>query len=731
SWQAGSGNNTDSYNVSINNIWHNDTFDLFYNNSGMSQHEWSNITVFAYNSSGTGTLNLTPVSETVQIPNNDPVLASIGDKTVTEGQWLNFTVSATDEDSDPITYGSNKTNGDFDSNTGIFTWLTELGDNGIYTWYFNSIDDYGGLDTETITVTVDVYTPTTYIPPTPTTLINEKGNFYVNHSWQAGSGNNTDSYNVSINNIWHNDTFDLFYNNSGMSQHEWSNITVFAYNSSGTGTLNLTPVSETVQIPNNDPVLASIGDKTVTEGQWLNFTVSATDEDSDPITYGSNKTNGDFDSNTGIFTWLTELGDNGIYTWYFNSIDDYGGLDTETITVTVDVYTPTTYIPPTPTTLINEKGNFYVNHSWQAGSGNNTDSYNVSINGSWTNGTSATFKNSTVGPHGYAEIIVYAFNSSGSGTLSVGNLTDNVTVPNNPIDITNTSDRTVNEGENVYVDFDYTDDDSDTGTFTCNRNDLFSDFDTATGKGNWLTNYSSDGTYSVVFGVSDGYGSTDSYTMTITVNDVDSPPVISNVNNDTASNNSVTIYWDTDIPSDSLVKYGKSNNIESLNNETNDPTLVTNHYIVLTNLEDNTTYYYVVNSTSAFDKSNQSDDIKTFTTTDINDITPPVINDKSLSKTSSVKSGETLTVTINVIDNIGVTSVTASNNDLTRRNATHWSGTVTADLTKKVDIIAYDAAGNTNTTTLTYTLYTSSGGGGGGGGGGTSGEAFENIVCTE
>jgi PGF-pre-PGF domain-containing protein len=329
---------------------------------------------------------------------------------------------------------------------------------------------------------------------------------------------------------------------------------------------------------------------------------------------------------------------------------------------------------------------------------------------------------------------VYAFNSSGSGTLSVGYLTDNVTVPNNPIDITNTSDRTVNENENVYVDFDSEDNDGDSGTFSCNRNDFFSDFDTATGKGNWLTNYSSAGTYSVDFGVSDGYGSTDIYTMTITVNDVSyPPPVISYVNDGTASNNSVTIYWDTDISSDSLVKYGTlSNNILNLNNEKNDSTLVTNHYIVLTGLENNTQYYYVVNSTSAFDKSNQSD-IKTFTTTDINDITPPIINDKYLSKTSNVKSGETLTVTINVTDNIGVTPVTANNNiDLTRRNATHWSGTVTADLTKKVDIIAYDAAGNTNTTTLTYSLYTSgSSGGGGGGGGGTSGEAFANIVCTE
>jgi len=539
-WTAGSGNVTDSYNISVNDIWVSNSSSQTYWNSNVGPSNWSNIAIYAYNVSGGGNLNLTPANNNTQAP------------------------------AAPISK---------------------------------------------------------YIPPTPIILSNTTSNYWVNYTWTAGSGNVTDSYNISVNDIWVSNSSSQTYWNSNVGPSNWSNIAIYAYNVSGGGNLNLTPANNNTQAP------------------------------AAPISK---------------------------------------------------------YIPPTPIILSNTTSNYWVNYTWTAGSGNVTDSYNISINGSWTNGTSATFKNSTVGPHGYAEIIVYAFNSSGSGTLSVGNLTDNVTVPNNPIDITNTSDRTVNEGENVYVDFDYTDDDSDTGTFTCNRNDLFSDFDTATGKGNWLTNYSSDGTYSVVFGVSDGYGSTVSYTMTITVNDVDSPsPVISNVNNDTASNNSVTIYWDTDIPSDSLVKYGTTENI--LNNETNDPTLVTNHYIVLTNLEDNTTYYYVVNSTSAFDKSNQSDDIKTFTTTDINDITPPVINDKSLSKTSSVKSGETLTVTINVIDNIGVTSVTASNNDLTRRNATHWSGTVTADSTKKVDIIAYDAAGNTNTTTLTYTLYTSSGGGGGGG----------------
>ncbi len=282
---------------------------------------------------------------------------------------------------------------------------------------------------------------------------------------------------------------------------------------------------------------------------------------------------------SGIIDWLNVTA--GLNAGQQYELQDNAGnqLEVQTATssgyanFTIDLTTGTykvvsesvSFTPPTPESLTNTTGNFWVNYSWSEGSGGKiTDSYNVSINGSWTNATSLTYNNNTVGPHGYAEIIVYAFNNSGSGTLSAGYLTDNVAVPNNPIDITNTSDRTVNENENVYVDFDYTDIDTDSGTFSCNRNDLFSDFDTTTGKGIWSTDYSSAGTYYVNFGVSDGYGSTDIYTMKITVNDVSyPPPVISNVNNGTASNNSVTIYWDTDIPSDSLVKYGTTEDISS------------------------------------------------------------------------------------------------------------------------------------------------------------------------
>ena len=83
-----------------------------------------------------------------------------------------------------------------------------------------------------------------------------------------------------------------------------------------------------------------------------------------------------------------------------------------------------------PVSLTNTTGNFYVNYSWAAGSGSNTDSFNVSQNGTWVNGSVATFNNSSVGAHGYSEIVVYAWNNT-DRFLSLSYLTDNITVPNN------------------------------------------------------------------------------------------------------------------------------------------------------------------------------------------------------------------------------------------------------------------------------------------------------------
>jgi parallel beta-helix repeat protein len=185
------------------------------------------------------------------------------------------------------------------------------------------------------------------------------------------------------------------------------------------------------------------------------------------------------------------------------------------------------YTPPDPTTLANTAGNFWVNHTWSAGSGNVTDSYNVRVNGVWHNTTTDTFRNDTYTAHAWQNITAYAWNRS-TGTPSAGSVSQNTQIPNNPTTVTNTSDWSVDGGENVYVDYNAVDADSDTPTFSCNHTDLFTDFSTATGQGNWTTTYTDSGVYYVDFGVSDGWGSTSNYTMTIVVGGT-APPVIHSV----------------------------------------------------------------------------------------------------------------------------------------------------------------------------------------------------------
>ncbi len=165
-------------------------------------------------------------------------------------------------------------------------------------------------------------------------------------------------------------------------------------------------------------------------------------------------------------------------------------------------------IPPDPTTLSSTTGNFWIRHDWQAGTGNITDGYNVSVNGTWYN-TSNTFINLSKSPHGWQNITVLAWNASGAclggPTQSTGNLSDNLQLPNNPMYITNYSTTyEIYEFDTIDIDFDYTDADGDTPTFATDspRGSLNS----GTGVWSWTT-INDEGIYQWTFNVTDGYGS--------------------------------------------------------------------------------------------------------------------------------------------------------------------------------------------------------------------------------
>jgi len=112
------------------------------------------------------------------------------------------------------------------------------------------------------------------------------------------------------------------------------------------------------------------------------------------------------------------------------------------------------------------------------------------------------------------------------------------------------------------------------------------------------------------------------------------PPVITNVNVTSITNDSAIITWETDEMSDSLVKYGteSENYTTILYNETN----VTSHIVNLTKLNINTTYYFVVNSTDQSGNSNESIEYN-FTTAATSDTTPPA----SISNLDEIDKGTT------------------------------------------------------------------------------------------
>ena len=97
--------------------------------------------------------------------------------------------------------------------------------------------------------------------------------------------------------------------------------------------------------------------------------------------------------------------------------------------VTTNTVTAADYIPPNPTNLQNTTGNFWVNYTWDVGLVNVTNSYNVSWNGTWYNDTINTYMNDSVGASGWANITVFAWNSSGNGVLSAGSVSDQVQAP--------------------------------------------------------------------------------------------------------------------------------------------------------------------------------------------------------------------------------------------------------------------------------------------------------------
>ena len=129
---------------------------------------------------------------------NAPVLSSIGNKTVTTGDTLNFTISATDPNGLMLTYDSDgsvgegpnpySNNANFNANTKQFSWNTTGAALDDYYVEFSVMNTAGNSDRETIRIRVQAE----QTPPPPSDQYTTGQTLYNNNCRGSGCHNNED-----------------------------------------------------------------------------------------------------------------------------------------------------------------------------------------------------------------------------------------------------------------------------------------------------------------------------------------------------------------------------------------------------------------------------------------------------------------------------------------------------------------------------------------------------------
>ena len=298
------------------------------------------------------------ITVTVNEVNSAPILGPIGNKTVNELETLSFTAEASDSDIPVqiLTFSlvDAPLGATIDPATGAFSWTpAEAQGPGTYSFTVKVCDNGtpSACDQETITVTVNEVNVAPVLAPIGDKTTNE----LVALTFTASA---TDA-DIPANTL----TFSLANGTSG-------EVPAGASIDASTGAFSWTPTEaqgpgsytfdvcvsdgtlsdcETITVTVNEvnvaPVLGTIGDQTIDELATLTFTAKATDSDipANTLTFSlANGTSGEvpagasIDASTGAFNWTpTEAQGPGSYTFDV-CVSDGTLSDCETITVTVN-----------------------------------------------------------------------------------------------------------------------------------------------------------------------------------------------------------------------------------------------------------------------------------------------------------------------------------------------------------------------------------------------------------
>ncbi|MCP4261686.1 MAG: hypothetical protein GY774_29915, partial [Planctomycetes bacterium] len=551
------------------------TSNTTYQDTGLSSSTTYTYTVSAYDAAGNESGQVSASSATtlsLPVPvNNPPVLSPVGNKSVNEGHALSFTISATDPDGDTLSYTTNNlpSGASFNENTRTFAWTPTYNQTGTYSNITFQVSDGKGIDSESITITVGNINRPPVLDTIANITVSEGATITLNPTATDPDG----------------DTLTYMYTGWMTSSNYTTND-----NDSGTHTVTVT-VSDgiltdsqvvTVTVSNTNLPQNGIIDNgdsgTSYTGGWVvsggsnpygsnslysnesgaTYTFQASEvnntyEVSLWWTYYNNRCDSVpvdiYDGNTLIDTVYVDHLTNGgqwnvLGTYDFSGtarvvINSQGGCTTSADAVKIDV---DTILPSTPTNLqATTISTSQINLSWNA----STDNVGVTGYRIYRGSTLiATTSNTTYQDKGLSLSTTYTYtvsaydaagNESGqSSASSATTLSLPVPVNNSPL-LSPVGNKSVNEGHALSFTISATDLDGDILSYTTNNLPSGASFNENTRTFAWTPTYNQTGTYSnITFQVSDGKD-IDSESITITVGNINRPPVLGPITDITVS----------------------------------------------------------------------------------------------------------------------------------------------------------------------------------------------------
>ena len=269
--------------------------------------------------------------------NHAPELMPIGDKTITEGQLLVFTVNAIDVDGDSLLYSAEglPAGAEFNTATKTFSWTPSYVQSGNYMVTF-SVNDGILSDSETITINVlEAGNQPPILEPIPPKFVTEGSllEFTV-----TATDPDMDPITYSAENIPDGATFNTVTMTFSWTPSFWQSGSYDVTFKASDGSLEDSEIAHitVLEFGNHPPVLEPVGDKSLIEGELLEFTISATDEDHDPLIYSALglPAGAVFNPTTQTFTWTPSFTQSGVYSVTFKVFDGKA-YDSETISITV------------------------------------------------------------------------------------------------------------------------------------------------------------------------------------------------------------------------------------------------------------------------------------------------------------------------------------------------------------------------------------------------------------